>query len=202
MKLYADSPVRRTRQQVGDLLVLCWVVLCLSLSGAVHRAVLTLAAPGRRMEEAGGALGGRLRDAGTTVADLPLVGDRVRAPLDEAGRAADQLAVAGSSHAPWRRWSSRTPVCPSRPGAERARVPGTESGVRRGMSDNHELRNEESNEAVQAVLDRVLSWQAGAPVETVREELEKGLAEVGESRSPEWLERNAQAISTADPAQS
>jgi hypothetical protein len=70
------------------------------------------------------------------------------------------------------------------------------------MSDNHELRNEESNEAVQAVLDRVLSWQAGAPVDTVREELEKGLAEVGESRPPDWLERNAQAISTADPAQS
>ena len=70
------------------------------------------------------------------------------------------------------------------------------------MSDNHELRSEESNEAVQAVLDRVLSWQAGAPVETVREELEKGLSEVGESRPQEWLEQNAQAISTADPAQS
>jgi len=70
------------------------------------------------------------------------------------------------------------------------------------MSDNSELRHEESNEAVQAVLDRVLSWQAGAPVETVREELEKGLSAVGESRSHEWLDRNAQAISTADPAQS
>jgi uncharacterized pyridoxal phosphate-containing UPF0001 family protein len=70
------------------------------------------------------------------------------------------------------------------------------------MSDNHELRSEESNEAVQAVLDRVLSWQAGAPVETVREELEKGLSEVGESRPQEWLEQNAQAISKADPAQS
>jgi hypothetical protein len=70
------------------------------------------------------------------------------------------------------------------------------------MSDNSELRNEESNEAVQAVLDRVLSWQVGAPVETVREELEKGLSQAGESRSPEWLDRNAQAISKADPAQS
>jgi hypothetical protein len=74
--------------------------------------------------------------------------------------------------------------------------------VRPGMSDNSELRNEESNEAVQAVLDRVLSWQAGAPVETVREELERGLAKVGETRPQEWLDRNARAISTADPAQS
>jgi hypothetical protein len=97
MKLYADSPVRRIRQQVGDLSVLCWVVLCLWLSRAVHDAALSLAAPGRRMETAGGALAGRLRDAGTTVADLPLVGDRARAPFDQAGGAADQLAAAGSS---------------------------------------------------------------------------------------------------------
>jgi hypothetical protein len=70
------------------------------------------------------------------------------------------------------------------------------------MSDNSELRNEESDEAVQAVVDRVLSWQAGAPVETVREELERGLSEVGVPRPQEWVEKNAQAISKADPAQS
>ena len=70
------------------------------------------------------------------------------------------------------------------------------------MTDNSELRNEEDNEAVQAVVDRVLSWQAGAPEETVREELAKGLSQVGETRSEEWLATNAQAISKADPAQS
>jgi hypothetical protein len=69
-------------------------------------------------------------------------------------------------------------------------------------SDNSELRHEDDNEAVQAVVDRVLSWQAGAPVDTVREELEDGLAQVGETRPEEWLRRNAEAISKADPAQS
>lgn len=69
------------------------------------------------------------------------------------------------------------------------------------MSDNSELRHEEDNEAVQGVLDRVLSWQAGAPEETVREELEKGLTEIGETRDEQWLQKNASAISTADPAQ-
>jgi hypothetical protein len=69
-------------------------------------------------------------------------------------------------------------------------------------ADNSELRHEEANEAVQAVVDRVLSWQAGAPEETVREELVKGLAKVGETRSEEWLAENARAISNADPAQS
>ena len=71
-----------------------------------------------------------------------------------------------------------------------------------GGSDNSELRHEEEDEVVQAVLDRVLSWQAGAPEETVRAELEDGLAKVGASRPEEWLRSNATAISNADPAQS
>jgi hypothetical protein len=70
------------------------------------------------------------------------------------------------------------------------------------MTDNSELRNEEDNEAVQAVLDRVLSYQAGSTVENVRTELEDGLSRIGESRSEEWLASHAQAISQADPAQS
>ena len=69
------------------------------------------------------------------------------------------------------------------------------------MTDNSELRHEENNEAVQAVVDRVLSYQAGAPVETVRSELEDGLSQIGETRSEEWLATNAEAISNADPAQ-
>lgn len=70
------------------------------------------------------------------------------------------------------------------------------------MTDNSELRREEDNEVVQAVVDRVLSWQAGAPEDTVRQELEDGLAKVGETRSEAWLQANAEAISKADPAQS
>lgn len=70
------------------------------------------------------------------------------------------------------------------------------------MTDNGELRHEEDNEAVQAVVDRVLSYQAGATVDTVRRELESGLSEIGEDRPEEWLTRNAEEISKADPAQS
>ena len=68
--------------------------------------------------------------------------------------------------------------------------------------DNTQLRNEDDNEAVQAVVDRVLSYQAGAPADTVRAELESGLREIGESRPDEWLSANAEQISDADPAQS
>jgi hypothetical protein len=70
------------------------------------------------------------------------------------------------------------------------------------MSDNSDLRNEEDNEAVQAVVDRVLSYQGGAPADTVRRELENGLSEIGESRDEDWLQSNAERISNADPAQS
>ncbi|HEX4976834.1 MAG TPA: hypothetical protein VFV40_03110 [Nocardioides sp.] len=68
--------------------------------------------------------------------------------------------------------------------------------------DNSDLRHdEEANPAVQAVEDRVLSWQAGAPAETVREELRKGLADAGESMPDAWVEQTAARISNADPAQ-
>ena len=48
------------------------------------------------------------------------------------------------------------------------------------MSDNSDLRHDDqADEAVQAVVDRVLSWQAGAPEETVLAELQAGLREIG-----------------------
>jgi hypothetical protein len=77
------------------------------------------------------------------------------------------------------------------------------------MTDNEELRHDAAQddtggteaEAQQAVVDRVLSWQAGAPVETVREELRKAAGEVGVSVDDAWVEKRAHEISEADPAQ-
>ena len=70
------------------------------------------------------------------------------------------------------------------------------------QTDNSELRHDaEANPAVQAVEDRVLSWQAGAPVDTVREELRKGLHDAGEDMPDTWVDATAERISNADPAQ-
>lgn len=77
------------------------------------------------------------------------------------------------------------------------------------MTDNEELRNDASEssahgaeaEAQQAVVDRVLSWQEGAPAETVREELRKAAAEAGVEVDDAWLDDKAREISQADPAQ-
>lgn len=77
------------------------------------------------------------------------------------------------------------------------------------MTDNEQLRNDASENtaqgteaaAQQAVVDRVLSWQEGAPAETVREELRKAAAEVGVEVDDAWLDEKAREISNADPAQ-
>ena len=84
--------------------------------------------------------------------------------------------------------------------------PGVGTAVRMSdnvnHADNSDLRHDtDANPAVQAVEDRVLSWQAGAPVETVREELRKGLDDVGETVPDSWLEQTAERISNADPVQ-
>ncbi len=97
MKVYADGPVRRTRQMLGDVLLVLWVVLWLKLAYVVHDATLALATPGRKIEAAGGGLASRLRDAGSAVGDVPFVGDKVRSPFDGAGQAADQIAAAGTA---------------------------------------------------------------------------------------------------------
>jgi hypothetical protein len=76
------------------------------------------------------------------------------------------------------------------------------------MTDNEELRNDAAQstaqgaeaEAQQAVVDRVLSWQEGAPVGTVREELRKAAAEVGVEVDDAWLDEKATQISEADPS--
>ena len=95
MKLYADLPARRTRQIVGDLVVLGWVVLWIWLSQVVHDATMELAVPGRKIDAAGTAMADGLRDAGSTVSEIPLVGDGASRPFEGAGGSADELAEAG-----------------------------------------------------------------------------------------------------------
>ncbi|HET9859851.1 MAG TPA: hypothetical protein VFQ19_08740 [Nocardioidaceae bacterium] len=97
MKIYADTSTRRTRQQLGDLLVLVWVWLWVQTALVVHDATMMLARPGEEIAEAGGGMAERLREAGARVDDVPLVGDEVRAPFEGAGDAADQLADAGTA---------------------------------------------------------------------------------------------------------
>jgi hypothetical protein len=74
-----------------------WMWLWVRLATVVHDATLGLATPGRKIHAAGGGLASRLRQAGSAVDGIPLVGDKVRSPFDGAARAADQIADAGAS---------------------------------------------------------------------------------------------------------
>lgn len=97
MKIYADAPVRRSVQMLGDLLLVGWVYLWVQLALVVRDATLLLAEPGERISDAGTGLAAQLRDAGSAVGGVPLVGDEVRAPFDGAGGAAERIAAAGQS---------------------------------------------------------------------------------------------------------
>ncbi|MGZ4472578.1 MAG: hypothetical protein ACXVXM_11495 [Nocardioidaceae bacterium] len=99
MVLYADLPARRARQLTGDLLVALWVLVWVKLALVVRDATLALARPGEQLASAGGGLASRLRDAGSTVGGLPVVGGDARAPFDAAGAAADRIAAAGTAQA-------------------------------------------------------------------------------------------------------
>jgi hypothetical protein len=97
LTLYAADQVHRTRQYLGDFLLVLWVVTWVRLADTVGDATERLAVPGRRIESSGTDLAERLRDAGSAVAETPLVGDELQSPFDGAGSAADGLADAGTA---------------------------------------------------------------------------------------------------------
>ena len=55
-------------------------------------------------------------------------------------------------------------------------------------------------EAIQTVVDRVTSWQDGAPEGTVADELRRGFTEVGVEVDDSEVTRLADAIQTAEGA--
>src|SRR5690349_4942134 len=87
MKLFADAPVHRTRQVVGDLLLVGWMVLWVWAGLAVHDGTAALAAPARQTDESASSMAEQLRDAGGRIGDAPLVGDELAVPFDKAADA-------------------------------------------------------------------------------------------------------------------
>ena len=95
MKVYASVPGRAIGQVLGDLLLVAWVYAAVRAGQAVHAATMQLAEPGRRIEGAGRDLGRGLSTAADRISDLPVVGDDVRQPLDDASRATGAIVRAG-----------------------------------------------------------------------------------------------------------
>lgn len=95
MKWYAENGRMRAGQQLLDVAVLAWCYLFLRLGQSVQDTALRLREPGEQLQRAGENLAGGLGDAADRVAGAPLVGDRLRGPLDAAADASRAVAQAG-----------------------------------------------------------------------------------------------------------
>lgn len=97
MKLYADLPVRRTMQIVVDTAVLAWVALWAWVGREVHDTTMRLAEPGRTLQGAGSGFREQMGQAGQSVSDVPLLGDRLSEPFERAGSAGTSIEEAGTN---------------------------------------------------------------------------------------------------------
>ena len=95
MKLFADTPVRRTAQVLADLFFVAWLVVWVWIGMAVHDGTLELAGPARQTDSAATSMAEQFRDAGSMLGETPLVGDELAVPFDNAADASDGIAAAG-----------------------------------------------------------------------------------------------------------
>lgn len=96
MKLYADLAGRRTLQILADVGMLVWVCVWAWVGRLVHDQTLGLAAPGRQLQTAGSGFRDQMTSAGNAVRDVPLVGDQIAAPFQQAGGAGTTITRAGT----------------------------------------------------------------------------------------------------------
>ncbi|MFE6839736.1 hypothetical protein ACFVFI_33550 [Streptomyces sp. NPDC057705] len=97
MLLYAQTPARRNRQILADLIAVVLIAAAVRFALAVHGAIMLLAEPGRKVESSGESLATALDDAGETASNVPLVGDLLKKPFRSAADAGTGLADAGQS---------------------------------------------------------------------------------------------------------
>jgi hypothetical protein len=94
---YATTPSRLLGQLISDIVVAVWTVVWVLVGLAVHSAVSTIAAVGRRVETGANGVADNLDTAGNRTDDFPLVGDALSKPLRAASEAALDIAGAGHS---------------------------------------------------------------------------------------------------------
>lgn len=95
VKIYADRSSSAARQLLTDLLVAAWVYASIRGAMWLHDLVEKLAVPGQKLEGAGSGLAENLAEAGGKVRRVPVVGDELTTPFNEAAAAARAVAEAG-----------------------------------------------------------------------------------------------------------
>jgi hypothetical protein len=97
VKLYAQTPRMRNGQILRDLMALVWVGLWAWVGARVHDLVAALAGPGRAVESAGQNLSRSAEDAGTSISNVPGVGDALEGPFGALSTAGRTLQGAGAA---------------------------------------------------------------------------------------------------------
>jgi hypothetical protein len=96
MVLYDSRPTRRARQVVADVLVLVGIGLAVVVGRELAGSIARLASIGSRVQSEGSAFQQQLSATARALADIPLAGDAVSAPLRKASEHAGAVAAAGA----------------------------------------------------------------------------------------------------------
>ena len=97
MKLYAEVPTLRLRQQLFDTITLVWVTAWLFLGRGLYRTIEQLRVATGEAEQAGAGFADRLDAAGRSARDVPLVGRELSRPFTGAADAGRALEWAGAA---------------------------------------------------------------------------------------------------------
>ncbi|WP_432061796.1 hypothetical protein [Streptomyces sp. S1] len=97
MRFYAQTPARRNRQVLVDLIALALIAVTVWAALAVRDTIMMLAEPGRKVESSGGSLAKELGEAGEAASGVPFIGDVLEKPLRSAADASSGFADAGVS---------------------------------------------------------------------------------------------------------
>jgi hypothetical protein len=97
MKIYAEVPVMRTRQLIGDGAVVVWSLLWIWVGWGVFRLFDRLGEPGRFIERAGDTFETTLLQLRDEASNVPVVGSSLQEPIQSASHAGRVLAQAGQT---------------------------------------------------------------------------------------------------------
>ena len=95
LRPYASNPARRVQQVGADVLVLALLALLAWVGVQVHDAIDELSQPGEELVAAGQGLRDNLGAASDAAGGVPVVGDELQAPIEDASAAAGAVEDAG-----------------------------------------------------------------------------------------------------------
>jgi hypothetical protein len=92
MKIYAETPRKRTRQMIQDGIMLGWILVWVLFGMVAHDVVAKLAEPAGSVARNSDSLSDSLQDISDKVDGVPVVGGALEEPFSSSSRAAAAVA--------------------------------------------------------------------------------------------------------------